>query len=268
MFALSPHCGVVLMKARRAVGGLGMTGGFLMACVVIALCYVVTVVSAEEAVTSDCRPHEVSADADGALLTREENIARMDQALRDSLARFEQCRQGMSADGAGGAKRGVDGGSAGGSAAGGSADGGVHSADGGDQGADRAGRGAKGNVAGGAMESVAASDIQGTEVPVSDTSGTPSTDTMTSGTTMAGTKPLSGASPGAVPKDILARGRDGRLDPNNDSRLEAQIRLAAMTETDPEKQARLWNEYRRYKGLPLKPFIREQGGSDVQEESE
>ena len=37
---------------------------------------------------------------------------------------------------------------------------------------------------------------------------------------------------------------------DNDSVLEEQIRLAAMNEKDPEKKKRLWNEYRKYKGLP------------------
>ena len=39
---------------------------------------------------------------------------------------------------------------------------------------------------------------------------------------------------------------------DNDSLLEEQIRLAAMSEKDPEKKKRLWNEYRKYKGLPEK----------------
>jgi len=50
---------------------------------------------------------------------------------------------------------------------------------------------------------------------------------------------------GRVPEDIPAI--------DNDSILEAQIRQAAMHESDPEIQARLWNEYRKYKGLPSKP---------------
>ena len=37
---------------------------------------------------------------------------------------------------------------------------------------------------------------------------------------------------------------------DNDSVFEAQIRAAAMAETDPDTQQNLWNEYRRYKGLP------------------
>ena len=37
---------------------------------------------------------------------------------------------------------------------------------------------------------------------------------------------------------------------DNDSVLEEQIKLAAINEKDPEKKKRLWNEYRKYKGLP------------------
>ncbi|MEL0289945.1 MAG: hypothetical protein VXA21_02655, partial [Alphaproteobacteria bacterium] len=39
-------------------------------------------------------------------------------------------------------------------------------------------------------------------------------------------------------------------DADNDSVFEAQIRAAAMAETDPDTKKNLWNEYRRYKGLP------------------
>ena len=45
-----------------------------------------------------------------------------------------------------------------------------------------------------------------------------------------------------VPDDISSA--------DNDSILEAQIRQAATDETDPEVRAKLWNEYRRYKGMP------------------
>ena len=40
---------------------------------------------------------------------------------------------------------------------------------------------------------------------------------------------------------------------DNDSIFEKQIREAAENETDPEVKERLWNEYRKYKGLPVKP---------------
>ena len=49
---------------------------------------------------------------------------------------------------------------------------------------------------------------------------------------------------GMIPEDIPQD--------DNDSVLEEQIRLAAMNEKDPEKKKRLWNEYRKYKGLPQK----------------
>lgn len=47
---------------------------------------------------------------------------------------------------------------------------------------------------------------------------------------------------GKTPDDIPKAG--------NDSVFEAQIRAAAMAETDPNIKKNLWNEYRRYKGLP------------------
>jgi len=49
---------------------------------------------------------------------------------------------------------------------------------------------------------------------------------------------------GALPEDIP--------DANNDDVVAAQIRLAAEIEKDPVKKDRLWNEYRKYKGLPVK----------------
>ncbi len=49
---------------------------------------------------------------------------------------------------------------------------------------------------------------------------------------------------GKIPEDIPPE--------NNDDILAQRIRSAAENETDPVKQARLWNEYRKYKGLPQK----------------
>lgn len=47
---------------------------------------------------------------------------------------------------------------------------------------------------------------------------------------------------GKLPEDIPSA--------DNDSVLEAQIRQAAINEKDPVVQKRLWNEYRKYKGMP------------------
>ena len=56
----------------------------------------------------------------------------------------------------------------------------------------------------------------------------------------------------AEPDQRLTNGRIPDDIPNagNDSAFEVQIRAAAMAETDPDTQKNLWNEYRRYRGLP------------------
>ncbi len=48
---------------------------------------------------------------------------------------------------------------------------------------------------------------------------------------------------GKIPEDIP-------ID-NNDDVLAQQIKNAALSEKDPEKQKKIWNEYRKYKNLPL-----------------
>ena len=48
---------------------------------------------------------------------------------------------------------------------------------------------------------------------------------------------------GKIPDDIPPA--------DNDSVLEEQIRQAAINETDPLIKEKLWNEYRKYKGLPV-----------------
>ena len=78
---------------------------------------------------------------------------------------------------------------------------------------------------------------------------------------MAGTTPqptavdagISGIQNDSAEQDLrLTNGRtpDDIPDADNDSVFEAQIRAAAMAETDPDTKKNLWNEYRRYKGLP------------------
>jgi hypothetical protein len=110
--------------------------------------------------------------------------------------------------------------------------------------------------------STAASDVTGDEPTVTaattpDTSAsssggkwTPPEDaesTQTPEDAPAGEEPVREASRtqnnGKVPEDIPPA--------DNDSALEAQIRQAAIEETDPELKKRLWDEYRRYKGLPV-----------------
>jgi hypothetical protein len=52
-----------------------------------------------------------------------------------------------------------------------------------------------------------------------------------------------GSTNSVMPEDIP--------DVNNDDAVAAQIRLAAEIEKDPVKKEKLWNEYRKYKGLPV-----------------
>ena len=192
-----------------------------------------------DAANRDCAPGAVHANVDGQPLTREEKIARLDEALRESLARFDECQTALSA--AADAPEGTEGAQGGAGGEGGGASGQSGTAQGGDSGADESAQ------AGGPVESVAATDVQGTEAPEDAESAGP--DTTRPGDP-EGTHPR-------IPDDIPG--------PDNDSVLEAQIRRAAMEETDPKIRAELWNEYRKYKGLPPRPLPDDDGEpSDAQ----
>ena len=193
---------------------------------------------AEGTAGRDCAPGEIGVDIDGQPLTRAERIARLDEALNDSLARFDECQEAAAAA----SDREAGAGSAGGDATGtdGQASGVAGAADGaGDAENPETAEPADGT----AVESVAAAGVEGTET--SEDAG----DT-TSGTERPPGRD-SGSDSGDVPDDIP--------EPDNDSVLEAQIRRAAMEETDPRIRAELWNEYRRYKGLPTRPLPDEDG---------
>ena len=194
-----------------------------------------------EAAERDCAPGEVHADVDGRPLTPEEKIARMDEALRESLARFDECQAAASVSADGGS--GVEG--AQGNAAGGGGSDGSVAGEGGDAGTAQAG---------GAVESVAAEGLQGTEAPEE------------AGATVAGNEQPT--SSGGVRSDTSGDIPDDIPEPDNDSVLEAQIRRAAMEETDPRIRAELWNEYRKYKGLPERPIPNDDGEPSNAQKSE
>ncbi len=180
-------------------------------------------------------------------LTRGEKVKRMDRALSRSLNKFDARRNvadqggGPSSATAGNAQDGVV------DKAAGSGDGAFPEA--------------------GVGGSIASSDISGTEVtsqvpggpaagstPITDVTGLDQalgipppfggteTPDRTSTQILRGRTPVLGS--GKLPEDIPSA--------DNDSVLEAQIRAAAMQEKDPHLRERLWNEYRRYKGLPTK----------------
>lgn len=190
----------------------------------------------------DCK--DVTIDYDGAPgLTREERIARMDEALTRSLNRYENCDEPESTD----TSANPSGGGGGGAAAQGEAGEG-------ESGAGQAGTGDVGEPeSDGGVASQATSDIGGDEGDADETGG------GLPGATVTESRP-SGGMAGDEPEEPPVRSA-GRVLPNgklpedipsadNDSVLEAQIRQAAIDETDPELKKRLWNEYRRYKGLP------------------
>ncbi|MDD9982222.1 MAG: hypothetical protein OXU81_12830 [Gammaproteobacteria bacterium] len=197
-----------------------------------ALVVAATSTYADGAGTRDCAPGAVQADIEGRPLTRSERIARLDEALNESLARFDECQNAAlaTADQDTGAE------SAGGDTAG---------AGGGAEGSRNAAASESDESAASdhAIESVAAEGVEGTEAPEDGEE------------TTSGTERPPGA--GAIPDDIP--------EPDNDSVLEAQIRRAAMEEEDPKVRAELWNEYRKYKGLPTRPLPEDDGEpSDAQ----
>ena len=173
--------------------------------------------------TTDCK--NVSVDyLDNPALTRAEKLARMEQALSDSLNRFELCHITISSNSS-------SANSSNGSGSGAGTDGG-----------DDAGNG---NSAGGASgtESVASDMMQGTEQVPSNEAMAAASDTQESTESGSGKISASGnvAENGKIPEDIPPA--------DNDDAIAAQIRVAAEAETDPEIRKKLWDEYRKYKGM-------------------
>ena len=98
-----------------------------------------------------------------------------------------------------------------------------------------------GNGAGlGGGTGVAAAGISGTEAPPVDVQENAETQAPADALATQTIEPT--LNNGRAPLDIPPADSDGAL--------AAQVRLAAESETDPERQARLWNEYRKIRGLP------------------
>jgi hypothetical protein len=173
--------------------------------------------------------------ADDPTLTREERIRLMDKAYYKSLNKFELCQSAkkMAATSGGGAMAASTNG------ANGSSD------DSGDSSSEKEGGSADG--------SVASSTMSGTELPkvgsaAEDNSKVEKSDVSSTSQSANNENNMNkgniSAANGKLPEDIPSA--------DNDGALAAQIRYAAENETDPVKKAQLWNEYRKYKGLPQK----------------
>ncbi len=195
---------------------------------------------------SDCEVVQVDYQ-DDPLLTRGEKVDRMDRAFILSLNKFDGCRLQIKQGGSGPS-----------SATAGNAQGG------GDGNATGSSEGAFSEAGPGG--SIASSEISGTEVtsqvPAGTVEGSTQITDVTERAPILGNPQASYGSektdrvnphgPRAGPGAARDKGTLEDIPPaDNDSVLEAQIREAAMREQDPEKQARLWDEYRRYKGLPV-----------------
>ncbi|MGR3913320.1 MAG: hypothetical protein OD918_02145 [Gammaproteobacteria bacterium] len=165
-------------------------------------------------------------------LTREEKIALLDQAMLDALNQTDRCRPGGGGGGGGGS--------------------------GGDGASGDGGSGASAGESAGksAVESQAASDVQGDMAEdAAAQDGKPAAETTAETTETADTRASEPSSPAQtagrpdkkLPSDIPASTTA------NDDIIAKQFRAAAESETDPKARAQLWNEYRRYKGLPVQP---------------
>jgi hypothetical protein len=260
----------------------------------------------------DCT--DVSIDfKDNPSLTNEEKLRLMDQALSESLSRFDSCQQALQnmrnqAQQQPSAQSNTQGSSASSSSAESASGGGMaanqNSSGQGEQStaeqssssADnsmKATNTAKNAQSGSMVESVPSSDMTGTEranaegsdgneaatnvgvqaggsgapqgrmqnfesVASSQMAGTDKVEpkaATTDAVAISNIPNANGGGAGNAASEALSNGKVPEDIPpaDNDSILEAQIRQAAMNETDPETKAKLWNEYRKYKGLkPVK----------------
>jgi len=169
-------------------------------------------------------------------LTREERIRRMDQAFYKSLNHFELCQIKNNESAAAGGDAGGSGGNSGVNGASGISGASSDQTDAGESN----------------QESFASSSLSGTE-SAHENSGTKDIE-MDNSDIHATSRPIDETNTVNGTQNTAANGKrpDDIPPSDNDNALAAQIRYAAEIEADPVKKAQLWNEYRKYKGLPLK----------------
>ncbi|MDX1574442.1 MAG: hypothetical protein R3341_10505 [Methylophaga sp.] len=167
----------------------------------------------EQTAETDCGEADIRYRDDPSL-SRAERIVLMEKAFYDSINRFENCELANQSSSS--------------------------SASNNDSGA---GAGADGAQSDGLSENsaTASQEMQGTDPALEIPPSMAEQDMQDSESAMM-ESPAS-ARNGAIPEDIPAA--------NNDDAIAAQIRLAAEAETDPEIRKKLWNEYRKYKGLDV-----------------
>ena len=180
---------------------------------IIGSCYLLISALPAHAALEGCEHLLNALRKDLSLLTRTEIIEELDTEFYDSLIDFSKCLNTGQSAGGGGGVAGVQGdGSAGDSAA--------------------------STTDESKQVATPAANIQGTEVK------SPETTDKVPATVSRIDNVKDPMTNGKIPEDIPPS--------PNDSLLAAQIRRAAIAETDPVKKEKLWNEYRKYQGLPLK----------------
>lgn len=184
---------------------------------------------ADESLSSGIDCSEISINyADNPDLTRAERIAAMEAAFYDSVNRFETCNLSNSSQASSqSASQSSNSGSGSGAS--------DESQSTGDN---------ENNNAEGTFESVASSVLTGTEIDIEPPELDSSFESDTETSDAEVTALSSAGANGAIPEDIP--------EANNDDAVAAQIRLAAELEKDPEKKEKLWDEYRKYKGITKK----------------
>ena len=166
---------------------------------------------------SDCGDSSIHYEA-GDGRTQEEALRAMDRALFDALNRYDDCMEEDAQSSGGG-----------------------QNASGGGAGAGTGGSGS-GSGSSGSVNSAAATEIEGTETPketIAPIASSEEAEGQEGEVKQAMPKTLPN---GKVPDDIPST--------NNDDILQKKVREAAENEPDPEKRERLWEEYRKLKGLP------------------
>ncbi|MCG8685096.1 MAG: hypothetical protein MI892_09495 [Desulfobacterales bacterium] len=185
-------------------------------------------------------------------LTKEERLILMEKALMDSINKFDYCQKQRAMksatdtsnnDGSSSSIQGTDG------------DGNMEQGDAGET-------ENEGGTFSGGMESAASSSMSGTEPAPSETELSEVVSEDSQPQTSVEAQEMSGSEMKEKPKDRVKSNSGVSMsngqtpedipDAKNDDALAAQIRYAAENETDPEKRKQLWNEYRKYKGLPKK----------------
>jgi len=163
--------------------------------------------------TIDCSDVKINY-VDNPEWTHSERLEAMDRAFFESVDRFELCNLSHQSSTSSASANGTNQASSTGSEAG--------------------------------LDSVASQEITGTETESTLSSDNSSQNSNTSDYANNKSVKVNGSNitNGVRPKDIPAAA--------NDDAIAAQIRLAAEIEKDPVKKEKLWNEYRKYKGLPVK----------------